>query len=200
MPSAGVRRARARGRSRAHRLGDAGARLARHPGQQRRRAVRRAGRGDQPQGLPRRHATEPRCRVGADAPRSRGKHAPERLRQGHQRRALAAARDPGDVPLLGRTRGGGVDDADAGHGVGRPRGAPDLRGARDDRHRRLARLRRHRRGHLRHDPARARRHARGGRSDDRVPGFPRRRLRDRDDGRDRRRRGQRRPAPPGRGP
>ena len=156
LPAAGVRRARARGRSRARRLGDAGARLARHPGQQRRRAVRRAGRGDQPQGLSRRHAPQPRCRLGADAARSRREHAPERLRQGHQRRALAAARDPGDVPLLGRTRGGGVDDADAGHGVGRPRRAPDLRGARDDRHRGLARLRRHRRGHLRHDPARAR--------------------------------------------
>ena len=50
-----------------------------------------------------------------------GEHAPERLRQGHQRRALAAARHPGDVPLLGRARGGRVDDAHARDGVGRAR-------------------------------------------------------------------------------
>ena len=53
---------------------------------------------------------------------------------------------PGDVPLLGRARGRRVDDAHAGDGVGRPRRAPDVRRARDDRDRGLARLRRHGRG------------------------------------------------------
>ena len=76
------------------------------------------------------------------AARGGREHAPERLRQGHQRRALAAPRDPGDVPLLGRARGGGVDDAHARHGVGRPRRTPDVRRARHDRHRGLAGLRR----------------------------------------------------------
>ena len=59
-----------------------------------------------------------------------------------QRRALAPARHPRDVPLLGRPRRGGVDDAHARDRVGRPGRAPDLRRPRDDRDRRLARLRR----------------------------------------------------------
>ena len=85
--------------------------------------------------------------------------------------------------------------------VGRTRRAPDLRRAGHDRHRGLARLRRHRRGGRGDDPARAARHGRGGRADDRLPGLAGGRLRDRHDGRDRRRRRQRRPAAgPGREP